>query len=333
VLPPSGGVGSPRVSVAGSVTRVIFPADRADEAVVVARGRAHFRLRFGGIFTGSIPDSIPAVGLLRDLRPIAAAGGSAFECAIAPEAVGFRLLQDVIGRRVTLELHEERQPNVEAFAPEGADGARALRVVVLDPGHGGADAGVTASGVQEKHLTLALARLLKGELERRLSCQVVLTRSDDRAVTAIERAEIANRARADLVLSLHLDGFADARARGATCYSPPATFAGQGEGVAGARAPAPVVLLPWREVATRHAVQSRALAEAVLSALELRGQGPTRLRERLPYNLLGVNAPGLLLECATLTSPGDRERVTQEEGLRQLAATLADGVASYQRNR
>ena len=56
------------------------------------------------------------------------------------------------------------------------------------------------------------------------------------------------------------------------------------------------------------------------------------MRERLPFDLLGVNAPGLLIECATLTSPQDRERVTQEEGLRELAVTLADGIEAYQRN-
>jgi hypothetical protein len=40
--------------------------------------------------------------------------------------------------------------------------------------------------------------------------------------------------------------------------------------------------------------------------------------------MLGVNAPGLLLECATLTSSGDRERAQQEAGLRELAATIAE---------
>jgi N-acetylmuramoyl-L-alanine amidase len=93
-----------------------------------------------------------------------------------------------------------------------------------------------------------------------------------------------------------------------------------------------VVLLPWRDVALRHAVQSRSLAEAILSALELRGQGPTRLRERLATPLLGINAPCLVLECAALTSPGDRERVRQESGLRDLAVTLADGIQAWQRN-
>ena len=43
-------------------------------------------------------------------------------------------------------------------------------------------------------------------------------------------------------------------------------------------------------------------------------------------------APGILLECATLTSPDDRERVLQEEGLRRLAAGIAGGIAAYRRN-
>lgn len=75
-----------------------------------------------------------------------------------------------------------------------------------------------------------------------------------------------------------------------------------------------------------------ALAEAVRAALELDGLGPVRVRERLALPLLGVNAPGLVLECATLTSPLDRARVTSPEGLRALAASLATAVAEYQRN-
>ena len=61
--------------------------------------------------------------------------------------------------------------------------------------------------------------------------------------------------------------------------------------------------------------------------------GPTRLRERLPVDLLGVNAPGLLLECATLTSRADLERVTQRAGLRELSASIVEGIAAWQANR
>jgi N-acetylmuramoyl-L-alanine amidase len=79
-------------------------------------------------------------------------------------------------------------------------------------------------------------------------------------------------------------------------------------------------------------VAARQLSEDLLSALELHSQGPTRLREILPYSMLGVNAPGLLLECATLTSDADRARVAAPRGLADLAATIAEGIEAWQRN-
>ena len=338
VLPVSGGVGSPRVTIDGAMTRLSFPADQADEAVVVTRGRERFRLRFGGVFVGALPDSMPAASRVSSIRTIAAAGGSAFELMIAPDAVGYRLVQETGRRRVILEVTTAHDEGFEAFAPEIPSGERTLRVVVIDPAHGGPDAGVVAGNAIEKNLTLDLAVRLQSELERQ-GVRVVLTRNDDREVPAEARAELANRLNADLVLAIHFDGYVDPHARGATAFCPPATVTeartarGEDEAPsASGLSPSRVVMLPWRDIGTRHAVQSRALAEAVLSALELRGQGPTRLRERLPYDLLGVNAPGILLECATLTAPDDRDRVMQEEGMRQLAASIADGVSAFRRS-
>jgi N-acetylmuramoyl-L-alanine amidase len=258
-------------------------------------------------------------------------GGSAFECHVAREAVGFRLVPDLRGR-LAVEFSRQPASNLEPFAAEGPIGPRPIKVVVLDPGHGGSDPGVIAGGAVEKDLALALARLLKGELERRMSARVILTRPNDRDLGADERAEIANRSHADLVISLHFDGYPAPRARGATAWCPPATLAGPDGATASGTARSQVTMLPWRDVALRHAVESRALAEAILAALELHGQGPIRLRERLPLPLLGVNAPGLVLECAALTTPADRDRVRQESGLRDLAATIAEGVLTWQRN-
>ena len=180
----------------------------------------------------------------------------------------------------------------------------------------------------EKDLTLALARLLAKEIELHIGARVVLTRSDDRNPSMQERAEAANRAHADVVLSLHFDGAVSGGARGVTAYCPPATL---GDGSAAGPGPQPIAMLPWRDVATRHAVRSRELAEAMLSSLNLRGLGPTRLREVLPQPLLGVNAPGLLLECATLTSDIDRARVLGSSGMGDLARAIAAGLDAYRR--
>jgi len=329
-VPPGGVIGAPRVIQSETVARVTFACDRPEEAKVVGRSRAHFRLRIDGFFAGLLPDSTPPPALVQTLREIPAATGSGFELAIGAEAQGWRLIRS--NDRVTLEIVRRAGPEHEAFAPEGPAGPRALRVIVLDPGHGGEDAGVTAGETLEKDLTLRLARALKPELERRLRARVHLTRDTDEATGADQRAEAANRVHADLVLSLHFDGVPGTRARGVTAFCPPATF-GARERPSQPGLSSPVEILPWRDVATRHAVRSRDIAETLLATLELRGMGPARLREALPHPLLGVNAPGLLLDCGTLTSPADRARLEGPRGIPELAASIAEGLERWQEER
>src|SRR5207249_5330782 len=114
------------------------------------------------------------------IHPLPSAAGSAFELIVSHEAAGFRLTRGSNGREVVLTLVNREREDFEAFAPEGAPGPRLLRVVVLDPGHGGVDTGVSAGGLVEKNLTLQLARTLKSEIERRFGARVVLTRDEDR---------------------------------------------------------------------------------------------------------------------------------------------------------
>ena len=327
-LPAGGVVRTPAVEGGEARARVTFPVERVTDAVVAGRARGRFQLRLGGFFNGVIRDSMIAGGLLHGLRPIAVPNGSAFELEVDPAASGYRLIR--ADHSITVEFLRDPAPGLEAFAAEGSPGPRALRVIVLDPGHGGDDHGVVAGGAIEKVLTLAAARALKPEIERRLRARVVLTRDRDVAMSAEQRAEAANRARADLVISLHFDGYPGPRARGATATVAPATMGGSGGGTA--RWSLPVEVLLWRDVQLRHAVPSRGLAEVVRARLELAGQGPVRIRERLPVPLLGVNAPGMVLELATLTSAADRARVTSDGGLRALAVSVAEAIAAYQRN-
>lgn len=324
--PPGGWVGSPQVTVTAEGTRVTIATERPEEAGIASRSRRHFRVRLPGAFGGALPESLPGGSLVRSVARLPGAGGVTLQFEIAPEAEGFRTVS--APGRWTLEFL--RAGGEERFAPESPPGPRPLRVVVLDPGHGGEDAGTQVEGAVEKDLALALARQLAGDLERR-GVRVVMTRTGDERMPQEARAEIANRARADVVVSLHFDGFPGSKARGATAWCPPASFAEPARD-ARAAALAPVTLTPWRDVALRHAVESRALGEAVSTALEQRGLGPARARERLTHALLGVNAPGVTLECATLTSPEDRARVLSPGGLRDLAAAIAEGLFAYQRH-
>jgi len=330
VLPPGGLVRGPQSASLDSLTRWTFLSDRPEEASVASRARGRFRLRFTGYFSGTLPESLPPRSLVRAGRRIGSVSGSAIELQISPEAVGYRLIPETGARRLVLEFWRAPRADLEAFAPEVRPAAGGVRVVVLDAGHGGGDPGVRAGGLAEKDLTLALVRRLREELGARGLTHVLLTRDEDRTLSNDQRAEYANHARADLYLSLHVDGFTSPQARGITILCPPARFGGTP--LPPPPRVAPISVMPWRDVAERHAVQSLALAEVLRSTLELNGLGPVRLREMLPTTLIGVDATGLMIECGELTSSAERARLADPASLSRMAALIADGVLAWERS-
>ena len=89
--------------------------------------------------------------------------------------------------------------------------------IVIDPGHGGEDRGVEHDGATEAELVWDLATRLEGRLTA-LGVRTLLTRGPANSRTDDERAALANEAGADLVLSLHVDGFASPLANGLATY-------------------------------------------------------------------------------------------------------------------
>ena len=97
------------------------------------------------------------------------------------------------------------EPAASANAKPDANAAeRRVRVIVIDPGHGGMDMGVKTAAGTEKDLTLALARRLRTGLQTRLGTTVLLTRDSDIAMDNEARSAVANNNKANLFISLHL---------------------------------------------------------------------------------------------------------------------------------
>lgn len=90
--------------------------------------------------------------------------------------------------------------------------------IVIDPGHGGHDPGARAHGLSEADLVLDVALRLEQLLAREPGLEVVLTRRDDTYVPLEERTAIANRAEADLFLSIHANAARNPQARGIETY-------------------------------------------------------------------------------------------------------------------
>ncbi len=116
-------------------------------------------------------------------------------------------------------------PAAPPSAPPAAPRPRKSRsggkpLVVLDAGHGGKDVGaISVRGGYEKDVTVAIVKETARILEKKGRVRVRLTRDDDRFIPLGGRALIAQRARADLFISVHADAALNQEARGASVYT------------------------------------------------------------------------------------------------------------------
>ena len=92
-------------------------------------------------------------------------------------------------------------------------------VIVIDPGHGGVDPGGVEKGIREKFIVLSFSKLLKKKIEAQGKYKVVLTRDKDVYVKLRDRFKIAEKADADLFISIHADKIHLKSIRGLTIYT------------------------------------------------------------------------------------------------------------------
>ncbi|MDN4594012.1 N-acetylmuramoyl-L-alanine amidase family protein [Polycladomyces subterraneus] len=92
-----------------------------------------------------------------------------------------------------------------------------MKLIAVDPGHGGVDSGAVGNGLYEKNLTLKIGQLLNVKLKP-YQCAVTMTRADDVYKSLDERTNWANSQGADYFISLHHNTFSDPDARGFESY-------------------------------------------------------------------------------------------------------------------
>ena len=92
-------------------------------------------------------------------------------------------------------------------------------LVVLDPGHGGSDAGATglSGSAYESRMNFALAVATKNELEKR-GAKVLMTRTDDSDITLEERKTFARKNNAELFVSIHCNASVNTSKYGTSVY-------------------------------------------------------------------------------------------------------------------
>ena len=107
----------------------------------------------------------------------------------------------------------------EVGAQTSAQDRASVRTIVIDAGHGGKDPGTVHRQYREKDITLKVALLLGNMIEKNLpDVKVIYTRKTDVYVELARRGDIANKAGADLFLSIHVDAATNSSAAGCSTF-------------------------------------------------------------------------------------------------------------------
>jgi N-acetylmuramoyl-L-alanine amidase len=186
--------------------------------------------------------------------------------------------------------------------------------VLLDPGHGGSDAGVVAAGLRESDLTLKLAQEVAEALQARgISNQ--LTRDGDQSLSLSARVVLANSLKPTALLSLHLNNSYSQGAAGPRLFVP-------GEGPVDD----PVAPL-WPQAARLRAKDSKALGLSLARALNIGGPRPVQTLKMGLFR--GLAVPACVLELGFAGDAAFVATLKDDAQRKALAGKIAGGLARF----
>jgi N-acetylmuramoyl-L-alanine amidase len=215
--------------------------------------------------------------------------------------------------------------------------------IVIDAGHGGHDSGTLGvDGIEEKDVVLDVALRLGKLLHDRLGADIIYTRSDDTFIPLETRTAIANKAQADLFLSIHANSSPDPSARGVETYylnftsDPTALDVAARENAVSDQSIHQLSDLVKKIALKDKIAESREFAADIETSLYAGLQkGNEGLKNRgvkkAPFVvLIGANMPSILAEISFITNPKDGTQLRDAEYRQRVAESLYRGVARYE---
>ena len=234
-----------------------------------------------------------------------------------------------------------QMPKPVAAIPKGRD-----IVVAIDAGHGGQDPGaIGKSGLQEKDVTLAIAKALAERVNQTPGMRAVLTRNSDRFVVLRDRIDLARAARADLFVSIHADSIANADVAGSSVYvlsdrgatSEAARWLAERENAAdlkggvnlrGKNQPLAKVLMDLSQTASIGS--SMEAAESVLTWLDRVGEvRKSRVQQAGFLVLKSPDIPSMLIETAYISNPAEERQLRTASHQQEIAGAILNGLTEY----
>lgn len=180
---------------------------------------------------------------------------------------------------------------------------RQLGPVMIDPGHGGKDAGaIGVNGLQDKTVALAVGKIVARQLRAR-NVEVFMTRTGDSFVTLDRRCEMSNERRVKLFVSLHADSATTPQANGFGVF-----------------------------IARKPSSGAVSLANSITSQLASAGVHSRGVRNKDFRVLVGTRAPAVLVELGFLSNRTEAAKLARSDYQRRLADAIVAGIMAELRN-
>lgn len=266
----------------------------------------------------------------------------------------YRLVIDVHAQSTGAAASGASSPNV-SLASASASASResqpsltqelGLKIsrIAIDPGHGGYDTGAMGPhGLMEKNVCLDVALRLGQLIQQNIAgAQVIYTRTTDKYVSLEDRTAIANRAGADLFVSIHANSSDSPAARGVETYylslsaSPEAMKLATRENALAQSSLHDLPELIQQIARNAKIAESTVLAQDIQSSLatrlELVSRGETnRGVKRAPFIVLtGANMPAVLSEISFISNASDESLLLESSQRQRVAESLYRGIAAY----
>jgi N-acetylmuramoyl-L-alanine amidase len=236
------------------------------------------------------------------------------------------------------------------YKPDGADQdvslARQLgltvKTVVIDPGHGGKDPGTfLKGGVQEKDLTLDIAKRLAAKLKKEVGCDVLLTRDKDVFIPLDERTAFANVNSADLFISIHVNAHKKSSVYGLETYflnmatDESAVIVAARENATSEKKISDLQSILNDLMLNTKISESSKLAYKVQDGIMSGVRKTYKVNKSLGvkqapfYVLIGAKMPAVLIETGFISNPTEKKRLLSNSYKDILTNGIVTGVKSY----
>lgn len=176
-----------------------------------------------------------------------------------------------------------------------------MKIICIDPGHGGADNGASYGSVDEDNINLEIGFMLRFLLQKN-GFEIYMTRDKDVYIPLADRCTFANQVCADMFVSIHCDAWHSETTKGISTHI-------------------------YRNAGTK----TTKIAESIHNALIGRFKDHTNrgLKKSGFYVLKNTSMPAVLIECEFISNPEMRNFLANPENQFALAYAITNGLKPF----